>query len=101
MAQREPIGRIEPPCPNETTEKYQNRSLLFNPLRPAPLLATRLAAFKLRRGYQMFKPIRKDVIIVLPDGAGVRSSQVTQEVQYILLVGCTQHIERVDHLVGF
>jgi hypothetical protein len=28
-------------------------------------------------------------------------SQVAQEVQYILLVGCTQHIELSNHLVGF
>jgi hypothetical protein len=42
--------------------------------------------------------IRKD-LIVLP--AGAVYLQVAQEVQYILLLGCTQHIERVDHLVGF
>jgi hypothetical protein len=29
------------------------------------------------------------------------SSQVAQEVQYMLLIGCTQHIEIRDHLVGF
>jgi hypothetical protein len=28
-------------------------------------------------------------------------SQVAQEVEYILLVGCTQHIELRNHLVGF
>jgi len=61
------------------------------------------------------KPIRKD-LIVLPDGASVRRwssldpdgvgsamlrmySQVAQEVQYILLVSCAQHIELSDHPV--
>jgi hypothetical protein len=29
------------------------------------------------------------------------NSQVAQEVQYVLLVRCTEHIERIDHLVGF
>jgi hypothetical protein len=29
------------------------------------------------------------------------NSQVAQEVQYILLVGCAQHVELSDHLVGF
>ena len=28
-------------------------------------------------------------------------SQVAQEVQYVLLVGCAQHIELRNHLVGF
>jgi hypothetical protein len=44
------------------------------------------------------KPIRKD-LIVLP--AGAVYLQVAQEVQYILRLGCTQHIERANHLVGF
>jgi hypothetical protein len=62
------------------------------------------------------KPIGKD-LIVLPDGGrrrdaaqrdpdaatGARfmNSQVAQEVQYILLVGCTQHIELSNHPAGF
>jgi hypothetical protein len=44
------------------------------------------------------QPSRKD-LIVLP--AGAMYSQIAQEVQYILLLGCTQHIECADHLVGF
>ena len=28
-------------------------------------------------------------------------SQVAQKVQYILLIGCTQHVKLSDHLVGF
>ena len=28
-------------------------------------------------------------------------SQVAQEVEYILLVGCAQHVELRNHLVGF
>jgi hypothetical protein len=49
-------------------------------------------------GYQVLIQIRKD-LIVLP--AGAVYLQVAQEVQYILLLGCTQHIEIADHLVGF
>jgi len=41
----------------------------------------------------------------LPKHSSLRTaddqSQVAQEVEYVLLVRCAQHIERTDHLVGF
>ena len=43
-------------------------------------------------------------LILDPDAIGSAMltiySQVAQEVQYILLVGCAQHIELSDHPVG-
>jgi hypothetical protein len=49
-------------------------------------------------GHALSVPIRKDPIVLPEDAIYL---QVAQEVQYILLLGCTQHIERADHLAGF
>jgi hypothetical protein len=78
----------------------QKRSLLLSPQHPAPLLTTQNES----RGYQVLNQTGgtiKSFPMVRGGHARFMNSQVAQEVQYILLVGCTQHVELRNHLVGF